>query len=144
MRRQLGRALAVGLLVLVVGVVPLNAGYRPGYLETRFPAQGLDPGPRVVLWDETGLVHTIAVPPWEAQYSAQTDRVLVIGWLGGCADRQYWLTLSRHGEGYRITPRTISFGCGLLIGLGRRIVLGLRAPIDPAIVEFQEAEASVR
>ena len=141
---KLARAATVALLILAVAVTPLSASFRPGVLETRFPAYGLDSGPRVVFEDTTGLVQTIAIPRWSVEYEEQTDRILVVSWLGGCADRLYWLTFSQTPTGYRIAPRTVSFGCGYMIGLGRTLVLGLRAPIDPAIVEFQETEASVR
>ena len=142
-RMKIGRAVVVAVLVLMLAVTPLSAMFRPAYFEASLRASLWDGPPEVVLEDRTGLVSAMVAVDGTTLESAD-DQVLVLSWLGGCSEQIIWLTFHATGDGYRVEKQTARNGCQLLVGLPRTLILVLRAPVDPATVEFEALEASIR
>jgi hypothetical protein len=131
------RAALVAVLVLFVAVTPLSAIFRPGYFDFVWPATGHDlaPPPHVVLEDQTGLVAGF-VPAAQEHAAAGPTRSLSVSWLGGCDEQLVYITFYGSGGSYTLEKRTASNGCPFLVGIGRTVVLVLRAPVDPSSVHF--------
>jgi hypothetical protein len=144
LKAKLARAAVAALLVLVMAVTPLSAFLSGGGLEVRLPGSGTgfghNPSVRVVMQDETGFVRAIAGASPGALNVVKNPNgnpmALVVTWLGGCADRVAYLTFVRTGDRFLLTQRTDEFGCGLLIGYDRSVVIGLWSPINSANVDF--------
>ena len=147
MTRRVGRLALVGALVLWLASNSLGPVLSGGSFETSMPASnlvssGLPVG--VSVTDRTGLVEAaFGAQAWPDRF-ASTDRFLQFSWLGGCADRHFWLTLRRVGDGYAADLRDFSFGCAFMIGIPRTVTLVTRVPIDPTTVAFDALDAAVR
>ena len=141
------RTLAIAAFAFVIATTPLGSLLNGGVHEAWMPASALGFGwgrVKVIVEDRTGLVAGIAASDWGRPDPSPDDRMLVLGWLGGCSDQQIWLTLRAVGDGYRVDKSEIGNGCPFMVGIGRTVTMVTRAPVDPARVAFDAPEATIR
>ena len=132
MLRRLAGATFVALLVVVVAVTPLSATFSPRYFDVRY-VDATGSFLTATLEDQTGLVSGLAYAPAAVPTSGRTT-TLVVDLSGGCRNPSLYIRFMVSGDAYRLVERTTGSWCQLLDLQGRRFVLALRVPIDPAAV----------
>ena len=143
--KRMALVVVITVLAGVVAFSKFDTVLFPGRFEAKFPTlgSGAYPQPTLVLQDNTGLVLDVGVGS-ELAPTHVDARNLVLGWMGGCNEGLVTLTMNGVGGRVVVDKQVVSNGCPWLIGLERTVVLRLRQPLDPSLVDFEASLAKVQ